>query len=237
MDRRQWLMAATAVALAGVAAPARAGTTDLAASCETALRLAVRAAAAAFARAGGADVRVFPTMPGLIVPQLMREIQNDVVVARAATLDALEQAHLLARRGPRQWRNRWVLAGGADRLTDDARVAVTDPTAASEIDGAAVLARLGVRAKQVIGVVDTATVADLLVSGAADVGLIYTTDLRADPRLKLVAAVPEAAAPAVLHVAAITTLARRPNPAAFLDFLQTDAAGALLAAHGLEAVA
>jgi ABC-type molybdate transport system substrate-binding protein len=67
-------------------------------------------------------------------------------------------------------------------------------------------------------------------------GLLHMTDVRANPELTVVAPVPELIAPSLLYTAAVTKLAWRPNPGAFLDFLLSDQARALLTEQGLEMV-
>ena len=62
--------------------------------------------------------------------------------------------------------------------------------------------------------------------------MLYLTDVRANPRLRVVRAVEASSPPA--FAAAVTTLARRPNPAAFVRFLDTPRAAALLLDAGLQ---
>ena len=69
---------------------------------------------------------------------------------------------------------------------------------------------------------------------AARVGLVYETDVRADARLAVLAPVADSAYPPIVYAAAVTRLAGRPNPAAFVTFLSSPEASALLARHGLE---
>ena len=44
-------------------------------------------------------VFVFPTGPGLILPQLVRDIQNDIVVTQTTILDQAAQAGVVAAAG------------------------------------------------------------------------------------------------------------------------------------------
>jgi molybdate transport system substrate-binding protein len=62
------------------------------------------------------------------------------------------------------------------------------------------------------------------------------TDVRADARLAAIRPVPAEAQPPPLYAAAVTRLARRPNPEDFVAFLTTKEAGDILAAAGLEAI-
>ena len=130
-------------------------------------------------------------------------------------------------------------AGGDLAVTCDttlASAAVTDPSPASDIDGPALLARLAIKPARTLGAVDTDEVAFLLTTGAAQAGLLHMTDVRADPRLAAVRPVPAEAQLPPLYAAAVTRLARRPNPEDFVAFLTTREAGDILVAAGLEAI-
>jgi Bacterial extracellular solute-binding protein len=86
-------------------------TTDLAVTCDAAAAPAVIAAGSAFRQRTGVRIRVFPTALGLVLPQLEREIQNDIIVTQIATIDQADRAGLVepgGRVGP--WRNRLVTA-------------------------------------------------------------------------------------------------------------------------------
>ena len=237
--QRRTVLRATALAPIAVASGARAATTDLVLACDTTLGPAMTDAAKVFAGRSGVQIHVFPTSPGLILPQLAREVQNDIVVTQVDLLRNAVKAGLVepgADRG--HWRNRLVLAAATGHqpaaLTDGA-VASSDLTPASGLDGPAVLARLGLRPALAMGALDTHEVAFQLVTGAARVGLVYLTDVRADTRLAVLAPVADSAYPPIVYAAAVTRLARRPNPDAFVTFLASPEATALLARHGLEA--
>ena len=108
---------------------------------------------------------IFATGPGLILPQLVRDIQNDIVVTQTAIL---AQAGIIAAPVRAQWRNPLVIAGLRRRQM--APFAVTDPSPASDIDGPALLARLAIKPARTLGAVDTDKVASLLTTGAAQAG-------------------------------------------------------------------
>ena len=240
LTRRFVLKALPAAPLALAASPARAGTTDLVLNCDTALAAPMRVASRRFAALGGARVRVFATPPGAMLPQLARAIQNDLVITRQAVLDEAAAQKLVAPDAPTGlWDNRLVLAGrpGADRSALRGRMAVSDATAASDHDGPAILRALGASPASVQGVIDTDEVAWLLARNLADAGLLHSTDLRANPGLVLLGLVPEAIAPAPSISIAVTTLARRPHPEAFVRFLTGTDGQAVMKAHGLEASA
>jgi Bacterial extracellular solute-binding protein len=222
-------------ALASVVQPALAYTIDLAVTCDITLAPVLRKAAAAYRERAGVHVFVFATGPGLILPQLFRDIQNDIIVTQTAILDQAAQAGIVASSVPPRWRNP-VVIGGLQGTAAGATFAATDPSPASDIDGPALLSRLGIRPARTIGAVDTDEVAFLLTSGSAQQGLLHMTDVRADKRLTVIRPVPPEVQPPLLYAASVTRLASRPNPDGFVAFLATRDATDLLAAGGLETV-
>jgi molybdate transport system substrate-binding protein len=237
IGRRRLFQASMALLPAVLAGQARADTTDLVVACDTAIGSAVRAAAAAFTARSGVQIRLFPTSPGLIVPQIERDVQNDLIVTQLAVLDQAARVDRLAsdrRAGP--WRNPLVLAALPGAGATDETIAVTDPSPASMLDGHAVLDRMGRRPTAVVGAVDTVGVAFLLITGAAQAGLLYLTDARAH-QFNVLATVPDDVSPPVLLAAAISRNSRRPDPDAFLAFLAGPDATGVLHAAGLESAA
>jgi molybdate transport system substrate-binding protein len=213
------------------------GTTDLAVSCDLAAGPAVIAAGVAFRQRTGVRVRVFPTAPGLLLPQLERDIQNDILVTQVAMLDRAQAVGLVApggRAGP--WRNRLVTATARQPAAVIGTFVVPDASPGSDIDGHAILQRLGVPSGQAMGVIDTAAVAWTLVNGGARQGLLHQTEVVADERLVAVSPVPDSAWPPILYAATVTKLARRGDPAAFVAFLGRADGIAALRSAGLESV-
>ena len=223
------------LALAAAIRPAAAETIDLSLACDTTLAPALRKVAAAYAAKTSARVFVFPTGPGLILPQLVRDIQNDIVVTQITILAQLQQASIIASvpTAPR-WSNPLVIAGLTATAPLDQTFAAPDPTPASDIDGPAMVTRLGLHPAHVLGAVDTDEVASLLMSGAAQAGLLHMTDVRADPGLAVIRPVPAEIPPPQVYAASVTRLATRPNPQGFIAFLATPEAIALLTEGGLE---
>ncbi|MDU8911234.1 molybdate ABC transporter substrate-binding protein [Aestuariicoccus sp. MJ-SS9] len=73
----------------------------------------------------------------------------------------------------------------------------------------------------------------LVALGEAPYGVVYATDALAEPRVRVVAAFPQGSHPPIAYPGAVTTAARHPGAAAaFLDWMQGDAARAILARHG-----
>jgi molybdate transport system substrate-binding protein len=232
---RRRLLTVAPVMLA-IAGRAMATTTDLAVTCDAAAASAVSAAGAAYRARSGVRIRVFPTAPGLILPQIRREIQNDIIFTQIAVIDQAGKEGLVAqgrRAGP--WRNRLVTAAAGEPAGPEGSFAVPDPSPASDIDGAAILQRLGASPAKVLGVLDTGAVAWTLTSGGARQGLLHQTEVVADQRLRVVSAVPDDAWPPILYAAVVTKLARRGDPAAFVGFLASAEGLAVLRSAGLEA--
>ena len=86
MNRRGLLLTVPALPLVALARPAHAETTDLILNCDPALAAPMAASAQLFAKTHGVVVNIFPTPPGLILPQIARHIQNDMVITRSAAI-------------------------------------------------------------------------------------------------------------------------------------------------------
>jgi molybdate transport system substrate-binding protein len=231
--RRRSVLAALPVL--GVAARVRAATVDLSLACDTTLAPALRQVAAAYAMKVGPRVFVFPTGPGLLIPQLARNIQNDILVTQLPILGQAAQGGIIAAMpaAPR-WSNPLVIAGRSGASVNGV-FAACDPTAASDFDGPALLAKLAMKPAQVIGAVDTDEVAWLLTRSEAQVGFLHMTDVRAHPELTVIKTVPADVQAPFVYAATVTRLASRPDPQAFVAFMQTPEAVALLQEAGLEA--
>src|SRR5580658_852578 len=217
--------------------PAGAAAPDVIVYGDPTLRHALLDVGARFTARTGVPVHVFAAPPTLILAQLRHQVWNDVVVTQAPWMDRAEQVGVIAkdtRTGA--WRNTLVLARAAGVTPANDTVAVTDPTPAASVDGPAVLAAMGGPAAHFQGVANTAEVAFLLDTGAAAQGLVYLTDVRADPELSIAGPVADAAYAPIVYAAAISTLRHSPNAHAFLDYLHAPAATEVLRADGLQTV-
>jgi ABC-type molybdate transport system substrate-binding protein len=217
--------------------PARAAAPDVIVYGDPTLRHALLDVGARFTAQTGVPVHVFAAPPTLILAQLRHQVWNDFVVTQAPWMDRAEQVGVIAkdtRTGA--WRNTLVLARAAGVTPANDTVAVTDPTPAASVDGPAVLAAMGGPAAHFQGVANTAEVAFLLDTGAAAQGLVYLTDVRADPELSIAGPVADTAYTPIVYAAAISTLTHSPNAHAFLDYLASAAAIEVLRADGLETV-
>jgi ABC-type molybdate transport system substrate-binding protein len=180
----------------------------------------------------GYEVAVLSAPAPLMVQQILRHTRNDVLFTRS---DAMDQAQGLALVVAATRVDGFsaplavaTLQGWSGAL-GAARVAVTDATVESAgLDGRAVLRAGGIAAGAVQGAANTGDVAFLVTSGAADAGLVYLTDVKADARLKVVAVL---SGPGQAYSVAVNAHAVGPNAQAFVNLLR--GSGAVLQAGGL----
>ena len=231
---------AGAAALAPVLATfqAAAQVADLALMCDLTLGEALRHAAEAYRGIAGVRIHIFPTAPGLIVPMLTRDVRIDIVVTRLPTLDLADKAGVLAA-GTKSgtWSTPLVVAEamGAPGSAAAGTFAVSELPAASGIDARAALAHLGIDPARVVSAIDTTEVAFLLTTGGARSGLLYLTDAKAEPRLRVVQTLTDP--PPAMFGIALKNGASRANPSAFVAFLGMPATKALMSNQGLAFVA
>jgi Bacterial extracellular solute-binding protein len=219
--------------LAAAMAQARADTIDLALTCDTTLAPVLRRLGAAYAAQTSSRIFVFPTGAGLILPQLERNIQNDILVTQTSVIEQATRQGLIANVSAASWRNSLAIAGLRVGSALDQTLAVTDPTQASDVNGPAALIKLGLKPRRVLGAVDSDEVAFLIANGSAEAGLLHMTDVRAHG-LEVIQPVPANVRAPVIYRACITRLAGRPNPQGFLAFLTTPAALRVLSDSGLD---
>ena len=197
----------------------------------------------------GAPVSVLSAPAMSMLAQLQRHTRNDVLFTLSGAMDLAVQLRLVRPETRIDgFTNQLVLAGLRDRgmaandraslpvMLAGARIAVTDNTVASGLDGRAVLEVNGLAqsaGNHVMGVANTADVAFLIITGVADFGLVYLTDVKADERLAVVA--PLAAGPALTnYAAAVNAKAVSPNAQAVLNVMRSAEGSAALRAMGLE---
>jgi hypothetical protein len=72
----------------------------------------------------------------------------------------------------------------------------------------------------------------LVARGEAPLGIVYETDGKAEPRVKVVATFPAGTHPPIVYPFALTAEAKGDGPARFLSFLQTDSARAVFTSQG-----
>jgi len=72
----------------------------------------------------------------------------------------------------------------------------------------------------------------LVARGEAPLGIVYATDARAEPKVRVVDTFPEGSHPPIVYPVAIVADARSRHAQAFVDFLRSPAGLAVFAAHG-----
>ncbi len=121
------------------------------------------------------------------------------------------------------------------RLAGDSRIATGDVKAVPVGRYAqAALQKLGqwdaVQPK--LAMVETVRLAlSLVARGEATPGIVYETDAKAEPKVKVIGAFPAESHPPIVYPAALTTAARQ-NASAYLDYLQSPAARSIFEKRG-----
>jgi len=203
--------------------------------CDPPLRPAMRAVAAL----AGAPVAILSAPARSMVQQIQRHTRDDVLVTISTAMDqAAAQNFIDPRTRIDGLSNPVVLAARAGRfsgatLPPGTRVAVTDNTIISGMDGAAILAASGFTGVKLSGTATTADAIFALLTGAADAAVVYQTDARAEPTLQILATLK--AAPALTAFsAAVNASARSPDAKTLLTLMQSPAGAAALTQAGLE---
>jgi molybdate transport system substrate-binding protein len=219
--------------------------------CDPPLRGAMRALDGISRAQAGAPVAVLCAPAASMLAQIQRHTRNDVLFTLSSAMD-MAVALQLVRPETRidGFSNPLVLTclhgrasapadqAGLAAMLGAAKLAVTDNTVASGLDGRAILDRNGLTkaaGDRAMGAATTADVAFLVTTGAADIGLVYLTDVRADPRLMVLATL--AADPVLTSVAgAVNAKAVSPNAQAVLNVMRGAQGSAALRNAGLTVV-
>lgn len=196
----------------------------------------------------GAPVSVLSAPAMSMLAQIQRHTRNDVLFTLSAAMDLAVQLQLVRPETRVDgFSNPLVLAiliNGSTKPVDEAgllsvlagaRLAVTDNTVASGLDGCAVLSANGLTqaaGNHVMGAATTADVAFLITTGAADIGLVYLTDVKADPRLTVLATL-NADPTLTNYSGAVNAKAVSPNAQAVLNVIRSTEGSAALRTAGL----
>ena len=219
------------------------GAPDVAVFCDATLAPCLRALGAAFP----APVHVFSAPPPLMLAQIARETQTDVLITLAPAMDEAVRLQLV-RPETRydSWQTQLVLAApagsgpaGLSELPDflaSGKLAVTDPTDAATFDGYTVIGRLNLPVSvtsRITGAANTDDVSYLVETGEAKLGLVHLTDVKARPSLRVFA---ELDLEPVCYAAVIAKDAKSQNTRNFLAYLQAKAVQGRLPSFGLRVV-
>ncbi len=216
--------------------------------CDPSLGPAMRSLDGIARAQAGAPVSVLSAPAASMIAQIQRHTRNDVLFTLSSAMDQAEKLQLVRPETRiNGYSNPLVLAGlrdghtaPADRATllamlGGARLVVTDNTVASGLDGRAVLAANGLpqAGTRITGVATTADAVFMIVTGAADIGLVHATEVNAEPRLMVLAKL--TADPALTaYSGAVNAKAVSPNAQALLNVMRGAAGSAALRAAGLE---
>jgi molybdate transport system substrate-binding protein len=123
----------------------------------------------------------------------------------------------------------------------DGRLAMADPNAVpAGLYGKAALIKLGVWPEVEGRVAKGESVRTALVfvaKGEAPFGIVYDTDARIDPAVRIVDLFPDDSHPPILYPAAVIVSPKSPQARAFLAYLQSPPARAVFARYGFKAAA
>ncbi len=216
--------------------------------CDPTLGPAMRSLDRISRKQAGAPVTVLSAPAMSMLAQLQRHTRNDVLFTLSGAMDLAVRLQLVRPKTRIDgFSNPLVLAVLQERgavaadkvgvlgMLSGARLAVTDDTVASGLDGRAVLDANGLTkaaGNRVIGAATTADAAFLITTYVADIGLVYLTDVKADPRLTVLA--PLTSDPALTNYSgAVNTKAVSPNALALLNVMRSTGGSAVLRAAGL----
>ncbi|MDE8345445.1 MAG: substrate-binding domain-containing protein [Acidocella sp.] len=219
--------------------------------CDPTLGPAMRSLDRISRRQAGAPLSVLSAPAMLMLAQIQRHTRNDVLFTLSGAMDFAVSSGLVKQETRVDgFANQLVLASlagsglaakdkaGPEVVLASSRIAVTDNTVASGLDGRAVLDDNGLTraaGNRVIGGANTADVAFLITTGIVDIGLVYLTDVKADERLIVLASL--TADPALTnYAAAVNAKAVSPNAQAALSVMRSTEGSAVLRAKGLEIV-
>ena len=126
-------------------------------------------------------------------------------------------------------------------MIGDGKIAMgnTDSVPAGKY-GKAALTKLGVwnSVKDKVAQAENVRAALALVSrGEAPLGIVYATDAKADPNVKVLDTVPEDTHPRIIYPAAVLAKATSPEALAFLEYLKSETAAKLFADQGFTVLA
>jgi len=231
-----------------LAALFQGGAAPLTVSAAVSLTEALEEVAAAYRTAGGAPVTFNLAGSNVLARQIVNGAPVDVFIsADEAQMDVVARAGLIAE-GTRADIAGNVLVLVADARTsirtladlgneDVRRIAIGDPAAVpAGVYARRYLEDIGLWARLEPKIVPMTNVRAALTSvqnGSAAAALVYATDARIAPALKVVATIAGARAPRIVYPAGVIRTTRQAAAAAaFVNFLRSPAAAAILVRHG-----
>jgi molybdate transport system substrate-binding protein len=245
--RRLFALAAVLLAFAAPASAQPPLTVFAAAS----LRDVMDAQAAAFTRAGGPPVRFSYAASSAIARQIESGAPADLFIsADSDWMDYVAQRGLIDPRSRRNLvTNHLALIAPADsklRLTirknmsllaalGGGRLAMAGPDVPAGRYGRAALSSLGVWSSVESRVVQADNVRNAMVfvsRGEAPLGVVYDTDAKVDPKVRIVGLFPDDSHPPIVYPGAVLKSSTNPASLRFLTYLRSRAGQATFRRHG-----
>jgi molybdate transport system substrate-binding protein len=253
---RRWLRIGVVlgeVLLAGLACAAEPQRTGVAVFAAASLAESVQELAEAYQKETGTVVRNSFASSGSLARQIDAGAQADIFIsADVAWMDVLEQHHLLVAESRRPLlANRLVLIAPASspikfQLGPDAPIvaalrgehlALADPVSVPAGRYAqAAFVTFGIwkdLEPHLLRGEDVRVALMWVARGEAPLGVVYATDARAEPRVRIVDTFPASSHPPIIYPIAMIVGASRAAPG-FLSFLESPAARAVFVKHGFE---
>jgi molybdate transport system substrate-binding protein len=215
------------------------------------LKNALDEVGAAFAASGGAPVRFSYAASSAIARQIEQGAPADLFIsADSAWMDYLQARGLIVAGSRRDLlTNHLALIAPADSTTHlrigkgmpiaaalgSGRLAIAGPEVPAGKYGREALAKLGVleSVKDRLAPAENVRAALAFVAqGATPLGIVYDTDARIEPKVRIVGLFPDASHAPIVYPAALTAASHSRDAAAFLRFLAGPEAGAVFRKYG-----
>jgi molybdate transport system substrate-binding protein len=245
------ILAFAAVVMTLLQLTARAQSADVTVFAAASLKNALDAIADAFTHETGKRVAISYAASSALARQIEHGAPADVFIS--ADLDWMDylQARNLIKPDTRRnlVGNRIVLVGPSGRgdvidlkpgalaaALGDGRLAMANVAAVPAGKyGKAALEHLGLWSEVAARLAQSENVRAALTfvaRGEAPLGIVYESDARAEPRVRVAARFPESSHPPIVYPAALTRASTRSDAARFLQTLRTPASAAILAREG-----
>ena len=247
------LFAFLALVIAVAGAPPAAAQESLTVFAAASLRNALDDANAAFSKATGIKVTASYAATSALAKQIEQGAPADVFFSADLKWMDYVTEHKLIKPGTRinLLGNRLVLIAPADskrekieigqgfdiaKLAGDGRIAVADVKAVpAGLYAKAALTSLGAWAAAEPKLAQAENVRAALAyvaRGEAPLGIVYETDAKIEPGVKIVGVFPESSHPSVTYPVAAVAASENPHIARYLNFLQTQAAKTIFEKYG-----
>lgn len=204
-----------------------------------------------FEKRGGEPVRFSYAASSAIARQIEQGAPADLVVsADSEWMDYLQTRRLIAPASRRDLlSNRLALVAPASsgfrlNLTRGAplaqalgrgRLAVAGPDVPAGRYARAALTKLGVWSsveKRLAAAENVRVALQYVARGETPLGVVYDTDAKAEPKVRIVSLFPEGSHPRITYPAALTAASRNRDAGAFLSFMSSPRAAAIFRKHG-----